>query len=71
MILISNVVNKGASIILIRLSFIVVTIGALGASFRYDVVAIYKLPVIFCALAGSGGLLWIFYKKRKIMKEDA
>jgi len=64
MILISNVVNKRSALILIRLSFIVITIGALGASFRYDVVAIYRLPVMLCALAGGGGLLWGYFRKR-------
>ncbi len=64
MILISNVVKESAAKILIRVSFIVVTIGAVGASFRYDVVAVYRLPVIVCAIAGSGGLLWSYFMKR-------
>ena len=63
MILISISIKESAAKILIRISFIVVTIGAVGASFRYDVVAIYRVPVILCAVAGSGKLLWSYFKK--------
>jgi len=64
MILFSTFAKESTAKILIRISFIVVTIGALGASFRYDVVAIYRLPVMLCALAGGGGLLWGYFRKR-------
>ena len=62
-ILISTFVKESGAKTLIRVSFIVVTIGAVGASFRYDVVAIYRVPVLLCAIAGSGGLLWGYFKK--------
>ena len=64
-ILISNFVKENVAKILIRISFVVVTIGAVGASFRYDVVSIYKIPVLICAVAGSVGLFFLFYQKRK------
>ena len=64
LILYSIVVKESTAKILIRISFIIVTLGALGASFRYDVVTIYMVPVIICALAGSSGLLWSYYKKK-------
>jgi len=60
MILISAIVQERITLILIRFSFIVVTMGAVGASFKYDVVAIYRLPVVICALVGIVGLLWMF-----------
>jgi len=63
MILISTFVKENAAKILIRVSFVVVTIGAVGAVFRYDVVAICRVPVLLCAIAGSGGLLWGYFKK--------
>jgi hypothetical protein len=69
MILFSAFAKESLTKVLIRISFIVVTIGAVGAVFRYYVVEIYKLPVILCAIGGSAGLLWIFYEKRKRLKE--
>ena len=42
---------------LVRLAFLVVSAGALGAVFLYDVVAIYRVPVILFAAAGS--VAWI------------
>jgi hypothetical protein len=38
-------------------AFVIVTVGALGAVFRYEVVAIYRFPVVLCALVGGAGLL--------------
>ena len=32
--------------------------GALGAVFLYEVVAIYRIPVIVFAVAGTGALIW-------------
>ena len=43
---------------LVQIAFAVVTMGALGASFLYDAVAMYRIPVILCALTGGGSLLW-------------
>jgi hypothetical protein len=64
MILISTFIKESTSKILIRIPFIVVTISAVGASFRYDVVTIYRVPVILCALAGSSGLIWSYLRKQ-------
>lgn len=63
MILVSTFVKQSIAKILIRISFIVVTAGAVGAVFRYDVVEIYKLPVMICSIAGSTGLLWNYLRK--------
>ena len=49
MIIISTVVKKAIAIILIRIASVVVTVGAIGAVFRYDIVSIYKIPVLICA----------------------
>jgi hypothetical protein len=35
------------SVLLHRLAFVTVSMGAIGATFRYDVVAIYRVPVLF------------------------
>ena len=41
---------------LIVVAFGIVTLGAVGATFKFDVVERYRIPVIVCALAGIGGL---------------
>jgi hypothetical protein len=64
MIIISTIVKQNISAILIRLSFLIVTAGAIGATFRYDAVAIYKIPVVVLAVAGSGGLLCMLFRQR-------
>lgn len=38
-------------------AFGIVTVGALGAVFRYDVVALYRIPVMLTAIGGGVGLL--------------
>jgi hypothetical protein len=45
-------------------AFGIVTIGALGAVFRYDVVAMYRVPVILCAVLGSAGLVRAYHMRR-------
>jgi hypothetical protein len=42
---------------LVIAAFGIVTIGAVGAVFRYEEVAMYRVPVILCAILGVGGLL--------------
>lgn len=66
--LISTFVNKSIALILIRISSVVVTVGAVGAVFRYESVQFYKLPVIICALVIGVALLVILNEKRKSMK---
>jgi hypothetical protein len=41
---------------LIIAGFAIVTMGALGAVFRYDDVRSYRVPVIVCAVAGAAGI---------------
>ncbi|RPI68521.1 MAG: hypothetical protein EHM47_14410 [Ignavibacteriales bacterium] len=62
-ILISNMVKDSTTKILIIISYIVVTTGAVGAVFRYSVVEIYRIPVLFFMLTGAGGLLFHYLKK--------
>lgn len=56
MILASTVAPERAARWLIHLSFLIVTLGALGATFLYEVVAIYRIPVVLCALVGTAAL---------------
>ena len=68
LILASTISRERVARPLIQLAFVVVTIGALGATFVYDVVAMYRVPVILCALAGFGGLIWEHVIQRKQTK---
>lgn len=47
------------------LAFVIVSIGAIGAVFRYDVVAVYKIPVLALAVGGTIGLLRGFQLARR------
>lgn len=42
---------------LIALAFLIVSAGASGAVFRYEVVAVYRIPVLILAVAGTIALL--------------
>ena len=46
-------------------AFVIVSIGALGATSRYEVVALYRIPVMIAALAGTSGLIWAFGTRRR------
>ena len=48
---------------LIALTFLVVTVGASGAVFRYDVVSIYRVPVLINAGVGMAFLGFNQYRK--------
>jgi hypothetical protein len=50
---------------LIVAAFCIVTVGALGAVFRYDVVSMYRVPVIVCAVAGIAGLVRAYRLDRR------
>lgn len=65
LILASTVVRERAAVILVRLAFPVVTAGALGAVFRYEAVAVYRIPVILCAVGGGLGVLMAYYRLRR------
>ena len=57
LILISTMVRHNIARRLIYLSFLVVTVGAIGASFKYDVVSMYRIPVVLCAMVGGFSLV--------------
>lgn len=50
---------------LIWAAFLVVSAGALGAVFIYEEVALYRIPVVLFAVAGSGGLLWAVVRRAR------
>jgi hypothetical protein len=62
-ILLSAFIKESLSRILIIIAFILVTTGAAGAVFRYEVVGAYKLPVLLSALSGISGLIYSIVKK--------
>ena len=64
-ILISTIVNQRISRLLIRVSFIIVAAGAIGATFRYEVVLIYKIPVLILTAFGLFGLIKIYFHNWK------
>jgi hypothetical protein len=51
--------------VLIWSAFAIVSLGALGAVFRYEVVAIYRAPVMLAAAVGAGGLARAYYLSRQ------
>ena len=50
---------------LVVAAFGIVTVGALGAVFRYEVVSIYRIPVMVCAAAGIAGLVRAYRRSRR------
>ena len=50
---------------LIALSFLIVSAGATGAVFRYEVVSIYRVPVLINAGLGLGYLVYNQYRRIK------
>lgn len=68
-ILISTFCNRDLGQKLIHVSFVIVTMGALGASFRYDVVAMYRMVVIVCAVVGGIGLAQFYFLNKKTLSE--
>jgi hypothetical protein len=51
-ILLSVFAGEAAARVLMRVAFTIVTVGALGAVFRYDEVAMYRLPIMVMAAVG-------------------
>ncbi len=70
LILLSTFTNKNLSQKFIHISFIVVTIGAIGASLRYDEVSMYRFIVIPCGLIGGIGLIKFYILDRKKRKAN-
>lgn len=56
-ILASAVLHDSLARPLILGAFGIVTVGALGAVFRYEEVALYRIPVVLCAVLGGAG--WV------------
>jgi hypothetical protein len=56
MIIASVFMAEGKARVLIFVAFTVVSLGAVGAVFRYDVVEVYRAPVIVTAILGVAGL---------------
>jgi hypothetical protein len=69
-IIASNFLSRVRALMIVRGSFLIVTVGAAGAVFRYDEVSIYRIPVILCAATGIIALA-ISYKRSKVLKEEA
>jgi hypothetical protein len=57
LILISAFARRRVAVPLLRVAFLFVTVGALGAVFRYEEVSSYRLPVVLASLVGAAGLL--------------
>lgn len=53
---------------LVVAAFIIVTMGAIGATFKYEVVAMYQIPVMLTALAGLFVLGKSYFDKRRLAK---
>jgi hypothetical protein len=64
-IVVSAFCNRDLGKKLIHISFLIVTMGAVGASFRYDVVAMYRVVVIGCGLMGGLLLVQFYVFKRR------
>lgn len=51
---------------LVIAAFPIVSAGAIGATFRYDVVAMYRIPVLIIAAIGITALGKAYYDKRRV-----
>jgi hypothetical protein len=65
MIVLSVLAAERRARVLIFFAFAIVSAGALGAVFRYDVVAIYRVPVVLTAALGAAGLARAYWLKRR------
>jgi hypothetical protein len=63
LILVSAFLKENISRILIIISFIIVSTGAIGASFRYEIVSVYRIPVLFLAFSGFLSLFLNYFRK--------
>lgn len=64
LIVASVFVRERVARVLVWAAFAIVSMGALGAVFRYDVVAPYRLPVALIAAAGAAGLARAYRRSR-------
>ena len=65
LILVSTFVNPYLSQKLVHISFVIVTIGATGASLRYEEVSMYRFIVVPCGLIGGIGLIKFYLLDRR------
>ena len=70
LILISTFAKERLSQKFVHISFVIVTIGAIGASFRYDVVSMYRFIVIPCGVVGGIGLIKFYVLNRHKQRVD-
>jgi hypothetical protein len=66
MIVASLFVARARARVLVFTAFAIVTLGALGAVSRYEVVAHYRIPVIFTAVVGAVALLRGSHRSRRL-----
>ncbi len=65
LILISAFPKRHVAQKLVHISFVIVTMGATGASFRYDEVSMYRFVVVLCGLVGGAGLIKFYILDRR------
>lgn len=65
MIVASVLTAERSARVLVWTAFAVVSAGAVGAVFRYDIVAPYRVPVILTALAGTVALTRAYHAGRQ------
>ena len=66
--MVSTVVSSVWSERLVLFSFLVVTMGATGAVFRYEVVSMYRYPVMLIGLVGVCVLIKYGHSMRQVRK---
>jgi hypothetical protein len=65
MIMASVMVAERNARVLVWAAFAVVSLGAIGAVFRYDVVTVYRTPVILIALVGTVALIRAYWLEHR------
>ena len=64
LIVVSLFLAERSARVFVWTAFVVVSLGAVGAVFRYEVVAIYRAPVILIAAVGAAGLARAYHLSR-------
>ncbi len=70
-IVVSSVVAQHLARWLTLASYLIVCLGASGAVFRYEVVAVYRIPVLACVVGGLLSLARIWYLAHKARQDAA
>jgi hypothetical protein len=63
-VVLSTVVSRKAAQSLMVAAYLTVCVGASGAVFRYDVVEMYRIPVLSCVGLGVAALAWRLNRSR-------